>query len=60
MKVKKLIKKLERYDQEKDVEVFAAGDVYPVLDVNIWTADDGKEVVEIACGWNPVYNEGQI
>lgn len=56
MKVKDLINKLNQYDKDLDVVVFTAGDTYIPDVLQIWK-EDGKEFLEIGCGWNTIDNK---
>ena len=53
MKVKELINQLKQYDKDLDVIVFTAGDLYIPDVLQIWK-EDGKEFLEIGCGWNTI------
>lgn len=53
MKVKELIEELKKFDSEKEVIVFAAGDSYTVYNVKDLLDDFNIDKVEIGCGWMP-------
>lgn len=57
MKVKELINQLKQYDKDLDVVIFTAGDWYSPEAMQIWK-EEGKEFLEIGCGWNPIEEEG--
>jgi len=50
MKVKDLIKRLEEVDPELDCIIFAKGEIFHVLDTQVWV-DDSEPVLEIGGGW---------
>lgn len=56
MKVKELINQLKQYEKDLDVIVFAAGCLYSPELLQTYK-EDGKEVLEIGCGWVTIDNE---
>ncbi len=67
MKVKELIEKLNEFDMDMDIEIFASGKIYNVLRINTWTENDkivvdrwienDKSVVMISGGWDIINKE---
>jgi hypothetical protein len=56
MKVKELLNQLKQYDKNLDVIIFAAGSLYAPNGLQIWN-EEGKEVLEIGCGWDQIDDE---
>jgi hypothetical protein len=52
MKIKELIDVLKDYDLEKEIVVFAEGNVYPTLGVQNFEGE-----IEISCGWEKINSE---
>jgi hypothetical protein len=57
MKVKDLIKELEKHNPEKEVVLFAKGDNFPVLGVENLTKEFGLNVIELGGGWDEIKEE---
>lgn len=50
MKVKELIAKLSKYDEELDIVIFTKGETYELKAIQIWE-EKGEKVLEFGCGW---------
>ena len=60
MKIKELKEIIKNMDNEKEVTVFAGGDIYKIWEVKYLFNDESLDV-EIGCGWEPVvYDENKL
>lgn len=48
---KELIEALGKYDPDKEVVVFVAGEMFPTLDVQELVEFGDDKRIEIGCGW---------
>jgi hypothetical protein len=49
MKIKNVVEKLLKYDQDKDIIVFADSKLYPILDITMFEGE-----IEIDCGYDEI------
>ena len=52
MKIKDIIEQLQKYEQDKELYIFAEGKLYPSLDVSYF-----EKIVSIDCGWVDIKEE---
>lgn len=64
MKVKELIKALEKCNPEIECVVFVEGDLFPILEIDKLVDDNFqieglpvREMVQIGCGWSRIEDE---
>jgi len=57
MKIIDLRKELDKiealYGSDIEIEVFAEGKIYPILDVTVFEENGELKYCELSCGWEP-------
>ena len=56
MKVKELIDTLRELPEETEAVCFAEGQWYPILQI-IEFKEDNHHLIELGCGWLPIFTE---